>query len=74
MKIIKFSSIQRRAERFKILTYKKVIGGELPPIEGFKVRTTRAGVEAVLPHSPGWAPKWVKDLRLWSFHDKCMLF
>ena len=37
-------------------------------IEGFKLKETRFGVEAVLPWSPANALKWVKDLRLRSFH------
>ena len=40
----------------------------MPPISGFDVKTTRRGIEANLPHSPGRAPGWVKQLRNNSFH------
>ena len=62
LKLLGMSSVQQRAERFKVLTFKKIISGEMPHIEGFEVKTTRRGVEAVLPHSPGRTPGWVKEI------------
>ena len=57
LKLLHFSSIQQRVERYAIIAYKKVVSGDLLMVEGFKLKETRFGVEAELPWSPARAPK-----------------
>ena len=55
LKLLHFSSIQRQAERYAIIAYKKVVSGDLPLVEGFKLKEIWFGVEAALPWLPARA-------------------
>ena len=75
LRIMDLSSVQRRTERFHIITFWKIITGKISSPESFKTKDGRRGTTAVLPTWPRGTTPWVVTLRRRSFHYKaCLLF
>ena len=75
LKVLKLSSVQRRNERFHIISYWKLVNGIVSGSEKFRTKEGRKGVTAVYPNSPRGTEPWVIKLRRNSFHYKvCLLF
>ena len=75
LKVLNLSSVQRRNERFHIISYWKLVNGLISGSEKFKIKEGRKGVTAVFPTCPRGTVPWVVKLRRNSFHYKaCLLF
>ena len=75
LRMMNLSSVQRRTERFHIISFWKIINGIIDGPESFKVQEGRRGVTAVLPTWPRGTAPWVVTLRRGSFHYRaCLLY